>query len=85
LFAKALQQGGWQIEAALLVHLQIVPKGLFQEIDQLKILDLSHNAIKALPEEIAALKCVKAACRLFLQLHDELLRLQRRMLDNGPK
>jgi hypothetical protein len=46
------------MQAALLVHLQIVPKGLFQEIAQLKTLDLSHNAIKALPEEIAALKCV---------------------------
>jgi hypothetical protein len=50
--------GERQIQAALLVHMQIVPKGLFQEIAQLKTLDLSHNAIKTLPEEIAALKCV---------------------------
>jgi hypothetical protein len=60
-YARALQLAGWQIEAARLVppmRLQIIPKGLFQEITQLTTLDLSHNAIKALPEEIAVLKCV---------------------------
>jgi hypothetical protein len=42
----------------LALHMQIVPKGLFQDIAQLKTLDLSHNAIKALPIDIALLKCV---------------------------
>eukprot|EP00882_Tetradesmus_deserticola_P033067 GHRQ01037738.1.p2 GENE.GHRQ01037738.1~~GHRQ01037738.1.p2 ORF type:complete len:152 (+),score=57.80 GHRQ01037738.1:1597-2052(+) len=37
-------------------QIEIVPKGFFPEIAQLKNLDLSHNAIKALPDEVAALK-----------------------------
>lgn len=45
------------VEAQLLwCCLQIVPKGLFPNIDKLKHLDLSHNSIKSLPDDLSALK-----------------------------
>jgi hypothetical protein len=36
----------------------MVPKGVFPCIPKLKKLDLSHNSIKALPDDLAELTCV---------------------------
>jgi len=35
---------------------QVIPKGLFPDIRLLKTCDLSNNSIKALPDDVAALK-----------------------------
>jgi hypothetical protein len=47
----------------LLLTPQVVPRGVFSDIPKLKSCDLSHNSMKALPDDIAALRCVAAiAC-----------------------
>lgn len=40
--------------------MQIVPKGVFSDIPKLKTCDLSHNSIKSLPDDVAALRSAAA-------------------------
>lgn len=46
---------GWLVLATP----QLVPRGVFSDIPKLKACDLSHNSMKALPDDIAALRCVQ--------------------------
>lgn len=43
--------------------IEIVPRGLFPCLAKLKRLDLSHNALRALPGDIGELRCTRACTR----------------------